>query len=65
MAVLPQMLQLAIKHTGKRSAVTLHLAPLPPLPPPVLQRHASAHQSFIIRYALLLSDRLSLKLSLL
>lgn len=62
MAVLPQMLQLAIKHTGKRSAVTLHLAPLPS---PVLQRHASAHQSFIIRYALLLSDRLSLKLSLL
>lgn len=27
MAVLPQMLQLAIKHTGKHSAVTLHLAP--------------------------------------
>lgn len=29
MAVLFQMLQLAIKHTGERLVVTLHLPPLP------------------------------------
>lgn len=62
MAVLPQMLQLAIKNTGKRLVVTLHLAPVLF---PVLQGNASINHSFIIRCALLLSDRLSLKLSLL
>lgn len=55
MAVLPQMLQLAIKHTGKRSVVTLHLAPLLSLSTSETCQHSPfIHyqvRSFVIRQA--------------